>query len=204
MGFDRPLGNLKINLAEKKVYWDGSKAYYIGRTVRKNGVVFFIPASQERITVGGNVDQRDKTAPVHLEDAHLPFGVGLTKLGRTKNGAGELLMETIHQLDLSENVIGLVAKTKYVDGNVVAMRFYEYVGNLKVDTNGCQLNGTDATVSIRQTADGARSLAASNGKNELVLWPNGGWLLYTNADFGVAVGGMKNSGGGWKCSRRPT
>jgi S1-C subfamily serine protease len=42
-------------------------------------------------------------------------------------------------------------------------------------------------------ADGARVLAARSDKNELVLWPNGAWLLYTNADLGIAVGGQEEA-----------
>lgn len=185
-GFDRLLGKLQINPSQNKVYWQAKELLFL----RKQGhrLWFFMPDGQKTVIVSGNVDRKEKTTIVLFEDIQLGFG-GYTEMGITKRGEGGSLVEAMGKLKLSENTIGLVAKTKYVDGNAVQLRKYEYSGYLDMDNSRCAFNNSAATVFTRQMPDGARSLVVNNGKDELVLWPNGGWLLYSKADAGIAVGG---------------
>jgi len=185
-GFDRLLGELQINLSENKVYWRAKELLFIRK--QSHRLWFFMPDGQKAIIVGGNVDRKEKTTVVLFEDIQLGFG-GYTEMGITKRGEGGSFVEAMGKLKLSADTVGLVAKTKYVDGNAVPLHKYEYSGHLDVGNNRCVFNNSAATVFTRQMLDGTRSLVVNNGKDELVLWPSGGWLLYSKSDAGIAVGG---------------
>ena len=187
-GFNSLLGKLKIDLSENKIYWQDHELAYLGK--RGARFSFFDPLSQQTVTFADHVYKDDKTTSMLFEDPRMIGVGGITTAGRTRRGEGQPLVESLDRLlRFSKDVTGLLATTKYVDGNAVDMRSYEYVGSLKVDSNSCVFNNRAATVFTIQMSDGTRTLTVSSGTNELVLWPDGGWLLYTKADIGVAFGG---------------
>ncbi len=189
-GFNSLLGNLKIDPNENKIYWQDHELLYLGkRDVRYS---FFNSHSQQTVTFASQVDKDDKTLSMLFEDPRMISVGGIVTAARTKRGEGQPLADSLDRLlRFSKDVTGLLATTKYVDGNAVDLRSYEYAGNLKVDNNSCVFNNTAATVFTRQMSDGTRTLVVRGGTNELVLWPNGGWLLYARANVGVAFGGVE-------------
>lgn len=183
----RFLGQIKIDTLNNEIYWQDSKLLFI----HKHGACFnfFSRIGNQSVIFSGEVDKADMTTSVTFGDPRSKLA-GFVQLGVTKRGAGGKLIEAINRLPSFENAIGLVAMNQYVDGNPVEMHPCEHVGILRSETNSCSFSGMPANVDFGQMKKGSRFLLITAGNNRLDLWPDGNWLLYTNADTSFAFGGQ--------------
>ena len=180
------LGSVSFGPGDE-VRWRGNKLSFVQKY--QGGYRFYDHVSRNDLRMATDIDPDDRSAAVLVETTG---SIGKTIfIGHTQNGAGRPFAEKLNHISVPENFIGLVAESKYVDGNAVLLSGFEYCGSLRLLERGCLLNDRPATVRPVTYKDGAKSLVIANGEHDLFVSPNGGWFIQKTKDPGISFAGME-------------
>jgi S1-C subfamily serine protease len=183
-----PLGSISFG-PDNEVRWKGNKLSFVEKN--RGAYRFYDHVSRNHLRMATEVDRDDRNTAV-LVEANGSIGK-IIFIGHTENGTGKFFADRLTGISFPENFIGLVAESKYVDGNAVPLSGFEYCGSLRLVEHGCLLNERPAAISTFTFKDGAKSLVVANGEHELVVSPNGSWFSQRISDRGISFVGSDST-----------
>lgn len=182
------IATLVIDLNNKNILWkqnygDGEERRAL-KLVRIDGeeAVFSNSGSVVEITGSG----RDGDVVI------VSRGLEVWDVDHTPRGSAQEFYSDLSKLGFPQNFHGLVATTKYIDGHPTPIR-YEFVGSLQILDSACLLNDKTASLRRSRLPNGAGVITISDGNEDLVVWPDGEWLLSDAKDSGVQFRGVDQS-----------